>query len=292
MKIKKSVHEITEFVNTHLMHEKWFKLLIALLIIWIVINVVEKGLSKAFVQNRFIGEKKEETLKSVILSILKYTSAFGFIFYAMSLYVEDFSKILAGVGFAGLVIGFGAQSIIKDVLAGIFFIGEKQLHKGDFIRINGKYTGTVEEVGLRVVKVREWSGKLLTIPNGEVKEVQNYNMEKMRIIEKVTTSFYQDPEIVFQTLDKVCEELNRNHRNWLKKDEKDQPVEIFQVYGLTSLNESHRGYEFAVVGLVHDSHYWEANKIVRREIAKSMYQNKIKMAEQHVRFVTKSPSKE
>ena len=69
---------------------------------------------------------------------------------------------MAGAGIVGVIVGFGAQSLIKDILAGIFLIYEKQLHKGDFITVNNTFNGAVEEVSLRYLKVREWSGKLLT----------------------------------------------------------------------------------------------------------------------------------
>lgn len=73
--------------------------------------------------------------------------------------MHDFGKILAGAGVAGIVIGFGAQSLIKDVLAGVFLIYERQPHKGDYVTVNNLFNGTVEEIGLRSPQIREWSGK-------------------------------------------------------------------------------------------------------------------------------------
>ncbi|MFP9048875.1 mechanosensitive ion channel protein MscC, partial [Enterococcus faecalis] len=80
-------------------------------------------------------------------------------------------------------------SLIKDVLAGVFLIYERQLHKGDYVTVNNLFNGTVEEIGLRSLQIREWSGKLLTISNGEVRQIENYNIDFMRITESFLISF-------------------------------------------------------------------------------------------------------
>lgn len=285
---------LSEFISgfVTILSYKPTKVIIALLVILIGIRLINSSISKFFQKTNFIEEKKEKTIESMIKSIIKYAATMGIIFYILSLYIEDFSKILAGAGIIGVILGFGAQSLIKDILSGIFFIYEKQLHKGDFIKVNGTYTGTVEEVGFRVLKVREWSGKLLAISNGEIKEIQNYNIDKMRVIEKVTTSFYQNPEEVFKGLEKACIDLNKNHQEFLLRDENEEIVEPFQVYGMTSLNENYHGYQYTVVGLVKDDVFWNAAKTTRRLIAQEMYVHNIKMAEENKFYRTKAQSKQ
>ncbi|MCS3382214.1 mechanosensitive ion channel family protein, partial [Bacillus velezensis] len=204
----------------------------------------------------------------------------GFIFYVISLFVHDFGRILAGAGVAGIVIGFGAQSLIKDILAGVFLIYERQLHKGDYVTINNLFNGTVEEIGLRSLQIREWTGKLLTISNGEVRQLQNYNIDFMRITESVVISYKEDPERVYAVLEKACDMLNDELRDSLKRDEFLNATEPFQVHGIMSLNKLTRGIEFTVKGMVQDTEYFSASLAVRRVLARELYNNNVQLLEE------------
>ncbi|QST02840.1 mechanosensitive ion channel family protein (plasmid) [Pontibacillus sp. ALD_SL1] len=264
-----------------------FKLFVASLLAFLVVKITIGGVKRFFKRTHIFEERKEKTIESMVDSLMKFSAFSGLLFYGLSLYIEDFSKLLAGAGVIGIVLGFGAQSVIKDLLSGLFFLYEKQLHKGDFVKINGAYTGTVEEIGFRVLKIREWSGKLLSISNGSIKEIQNYNMDKMRVIEGVTTSFYQDPDEVIESLESACDDLNKQLSHLLLRDVSDNEVEPFQLYGMTSLNENHHGYEYTVVALVKDSGYFEAAKETRRVIARHLYKGGIKMAEENKYYRTR-----
>ncbi|RSK26073.1 mechanosensitive ion channel family protein [Bacillus sp. HMF5848] len=253
-------------------------------IVWLAVMLINKSVHKFFARTSFIETRKEETLESMIRSITKYVATIGFIFFVLSLYIDNFERVLAGAGIVGIIVGFGAQSLIKDILSGLFLIYEKQLHKGDFVSVNNTFNGTVEDIGLRFLKVREWSGKLLTISNGEVKQIQNYNIERMRVIEKVVVSYRENPEHVMELLQSVCDHLNNTYTHFLKKDHAGSPIEPYQVYGMTSLNAGYRGYEYTVVGLVDDAVYWTAAKETRRALAQAMYDQQIIMAEEHIRI--------
>jgi small-conductance mechanosensitive channel len=82
----------------------------------------------------------------------------------------DTRSILAGVGIIGLAAGIGAQNLVRDVVTGFFILFEDQFAVGDYVNIAG-VTGTVEDMGLRVTKVREATGDLHIISNGEIKQV-------------------------------------------------------------------------------------------------------------------------
>ena len=258
------------------------EILIGGLVAWLSVVIINKLVQNFFKRTSFLEERKEQTLESMIRSITKYTATIGFIFFAISQYVDDFAKLLAGAGIIGIIVGFGAQSLIKDILSGIFLIYEKQLHKGDFITVNNTYYGTVEEIGLRFLKVREWSGKLLTISNGEVKQIQNYNIDRMRVIERVVVSFRENPQHVFTILEKVCETLNNEFDHCLKRDSTNCIAEPFQIYGMTSLNAGFRGYEYTIIGLVDDLMYWTAAKETRRITAQALFEHGIQMAEENL----------
>lgn len=265
-----------------IMELKFFDIVLVAGILWIAVLLINMIIGKFFQKTNFIEERKEKTIESLIRSITKYIASIGFILYVISQFIDNFGSILAGAGVAGIIIGFGAQSLIKDILAGLFLIYEKQIHQGDFITINNTFNGTVEEIGLRSLKVREWSGKLLTISNGEIKQIQNYNIDRMRVIERVVISFHENPDRVWAVLEKACEKLNQQYGHNLKKDSSNLIIEPFQVFGMTSLNSGYRGYEYTVTALVDDQEYWSTSKETRRIIAKILYDEKVSLAEERI----------
>ncbi|WP_273128393.1 mechanosensitive ion channel family protein [Bacillus weihaiensis] len=271
--------EFLEFIN---FDSKLVKMVIVALILVIGVTVINKLVRKFFEHSHFIEERKEKTIESMVRSLTKYTATIGFILYVVSLFVENFGSILAGAGVAGIIIGFGAQSLIRDILAGLFLIYEKQLHQGDFITINNTFNGTVEEIGLRSLKIREWSGKLLTMSNGEIKQIQNYNIDRMRVIERVVVSYREDPDHVWSILEKACERINSEYDDCLKRDHTNCIIEPFQLFGITSLNASFRGYEYTIIGLVDDQFYWSTAKQARRIIAKTLFDENVQLAEEKI----------
>ncbi|MBU5262409.1 mechanosensitive ion channel family protein [Bacillus atrophaeus] len=266
-----------------ILKSKTFDILIVAVLLWVGVFIINRFVQAFFKRTDFIEERKEKTIESLVRSLTRYSATIGFILYVVSLFVDDFGKILAGAGVAGIVIGFGAQSLIKDIVAGIFLIYERQLHKGDYVTVNNLFNGTVEEIGLRSLQIREWSGKLLTISNGEVRQIENYNINYMRITESLLVSFKEDPERVYRVLEEACDMLNQELRDSLKRDEFLNPEEPFQVHGITSLNKINRGIEFTVKGMVKDQDYFSASLTVRRVLVRQLYQHNVQMLEEAIR---------
>lgn len=273
-------------IKTFMEQSVFFDIVIVAIILVTSVFIINKLVKKFFQHSSFIEERKEKTIESMIRSLTRYMATIGFILFIISQFVDNFGSILAGAGVAGIIIGFGAQSLIRDILAGLFLIYEKQLHQGDFITINNTFNGTVEEIGLRSLKIREWSGKLLTISNGEIKQIQNYNIDRMRVIERVVVSYREDPDHVWSILEKACEKMNEEIHHFLKKDSTNELIEPFQLFGLTSINANFRGYEYTVIGLVDDQYYWTASKETRRILAKVLYDESITLAEERLLIET------
>ncbi|MCY8932396.1 mechanosensitive ion channel family protein [Bacillus atrophaeus] len=266
-----------------ILKSKTFDILIVAALLWVGVFIINRFVQAFFKRTDFIEERKEKTIESLVRSLTRYSATIGFILYVVSLFVDDFGKILAGAGVAGIVIGFGAQSLIKDIVAGIFLIYERQLHKGDYVTVNNLFNGTVEEIGLRSLQIREWSGKLLTISNGEVRQIENYNINYMRITESLLVSFKEDPERVYRVLEEACDMLNQELHDSLKRDEFLNPEEPFQVHGITSLNKINRGIEFTVKGMVKDQDYFSASLTVRRVLVRQLYQHNVQLLEEAIR---------
>ena len=121
------------------------------------------------------SERRHKTILKLVQSVISYVVYFSAILAILSVLNINVAGLLAGAGIAGLAIGFGAQSLVKDVISGFFIIFEDQFGVGDHIRLNNA-EGTVVEIGLRTTKVRGSSGEQHIIPNGAIGTVINYSV--------------------------------------------------------------------------------------------------------------------
>ena len=138
---------------------------------------------------------------------------------------------MAGAGIAGLAVGFGAQTFVKDVIGGLFLLIDDVVHVGDLIRI-GDQTGTVEAISLRLLKVRKFDGELLIVPAGELRTFGNKSEGFARAIVEVGVSYEQDVDEVMAALKQVAKE-------WYNaKEDKSQFLEEPSVMALTGLGDS------------------------------------------------------
>jgi small-conductance mechanosensitive channel len=113
------------------------------------------------------------TIQSLVLNVVKYVvyfTAFGFVLSELGV---NYKAYLASLSVVGLAIGFGSQGLVQDIVTGFFLIFEGQFEVGDMVEISGQ-TGIVEELGLRVTKLRNYLGQLITIPNRNIAMVGTY----------------------------------------------------------------------------------------------------------------------
>jgi len=118
----------------------------------------------------------------------------------------DVRPLLAGAGVAGVAIGFGAQSIIKDVLSGVFLMMENQIRVNDVAVINGK-GGLVEEINLRTTVLRGEDGAVHIFPNGSIQTLSNLTREYSYAVLSVSVSYDQDTDHVITVLEDIGREL-------------------------------------------------------------------------------------
>ena len=105
---------------------------------------------------------------------------FGLLFlHRFSLVLISVSAILAGAGVVGLAVGFGAQTVVKDIITGFFVIFEGQFDVSDYVQINSSGVtiaeGTVQTIGLRSTRIQSDTGEVYTLPNGTISEIVNYS---------------------------------------------------------------------------------------------------------------------
>ena len=122
--------------------------------------------------NSVINERKSQTLASVISSVVKYIIYFICICIILSLFGVNVTSLIAVASVGSVAVGFGAQSIVKDIFAGFFIVLEDQFGVGDIVTIEGK-TGTVESISMRTTQLRAYDGTVYIIPNGNIGIITN-----------------------------------------------------------------------------------------------------------------------
>ncbi|MBR4163533.1 MAG: mechanosensitive ion channel family protein [Solobacterium sp.] len=138
---------------------------------------------------------RSETIGHLLLSILKYGGAIFSVFYCLYLVGMDSTSLLASAGVLSLVIGLGAQSLIKDILAGIFIVFEGEFRVGDIVTINN-YRGTVMDIGLRTTKILGADGNIKIYSNSEISGVLNMTKEASLASCTICMEYGQDIDYV------------------------------------------------------------------------------------------------
>ncbi len=141
------------------------------------------------------------------------------------------TPILAGAGILGLAVGFGSQTLVKDLINGIFILFEESLRVGDWVDLGGN-SGMVESVGLRTVRLRDVSGNVHVIPNSAIDRMINYTKEYSRIIADVGVAYRENTEEVIEILKQIGAEMQADDQygSYML-----QPLEIF---GLDRFDDS------------------------------------------------------
>ena len=147
-------------------------------------------------------QRRASTLGGILNSLV--TVAVGFV--AMMTLLRELSidvlPILTGAGIAGLAVGFGAQNLVRDVISGFFVILEDQVRVGDLARING-VSGTVEQINLRTIVVRDDEGAVHVFPNGTITALANLSKQFAYAIVAVRVAYQEDIDRVFTTLREI-----------------------------------------------------------------------------------------
>ena len=165
----------------------------------------ERLLSQATGLSSERAEQRIRTVASLSRNLVSITVVVIGLLTIMSIFDIPMAPLLASAGVGGLVLAFGAQSLIKDFISGIFMIMEDQYGVGDLIDV-GEVRGTVEEVGLRVTQVRDFTGTLWYVRNGEILRVGNQSQGWSTAIVDVPVAQDEDADKVIEILTEVATE--------------------------------------------------------------------------------------
>jgi moderate conductance mechanosensitive channel len=164
-----------------------------------VIRRLERSLGNAHNEHDLEWKRRASTIGGILTRLVTVTVWFLAALMLLRELSIDVLPILTGAGIAGLAIGFGAQNLVRDVISGFFMILEDQLRVGDLARING-VTGTVEQVNLRTIVLRDGEGAVHVIPNGTVTALANLSKQFANAIVDLRVGYTEDLEKVFQAI--------------------------------------------------------------------------------------------
>lgn len=192
--------------------------LIALKVIAIVIaaklatSLSRLAITQAFshkdVKSGLVNTKRAQTLESLLKNVATYLIFFVALLMVLQTFNVNTSAILASAGILGLAVGFGAQNLVKDIISGFFILFEDQFSVGDYVEAGGA-VGVVEEIGLRTCKIRQWTGQLHIIPNGQITKVTNYNRGHMMAVADVGIAYEEDIDRALEVLRRESEAAHR-----------------------------------------------------------------------------------
>lgn len=161
---------------------------------WVAVRIVARRIELAVDDGDdttlTAAEKRGQTIAQLLRSVGRVVVVLIGLLLTLNLFI-DIGPLLAGAGILGLAVSFGAQSLVKDLIAGFFILFENQFAIGDVIEAAGK-AGAVEAMTLRVVQLRDLEGRLHIIPNGQIAVVTNMTKGWSRVLLEVGVAYETD----------------------------------------------------------------------------------------------------
>jgi moderate conductance mechanosensitive channel len=260
------------------------RIFLIFLVAWIVNRVVRKAIG-SFVRNMTDGGHHEArkrlrkyTPKSLQVTtgvqplraasraqtiglVLKSTASI--IIYSIAVITAlaevgiNLAPLIAGAGIVGVALGFGAQSLVKDFLSGLFMLAEDQYGVGDVIDV-GEAVGTVEVVNLRTTKLRAVDGTVWHVPNGEIRRVGNMSQQWARALLDVEVAYSTDLGNAERVVKEVADEL------WREDTWRTDILEEPEIWGIQTLGAS--GVAIRLVIKTQPGRQWAVSRELNRRI--------------------------
>lgn len=246
-------------------------ILIYIIVAIIVIKVLNKSIEQFFkLQNRTShGRKRSITLTALVKNVVRYVVWFIVLTTILGKFGISVSGLLAGAGVVGLAIGFGAQTIVKDIITGFFIIFENQFDVGDYVKINMNGTpiteGTVQSIGLRSTRIHAYTGELTVLPNSVMSEITNFSVSNAKALVEVPIAMDEDVDKVEQKLNDFLATLHSSYYIFVSKPE---------ILGIEDLTGN--AYILKVAAETTPNNAVPGSRILRKEIANFLNKEGIK----------------
>jgi small conductance mechanosensitive channel len=187
-----------------------------------VIKIADKAITHMMKERdksplKFDG-RRTKTIGKLIHNLISYAINFVALLLILDQVGVNLGPLLAGAGVLGLAVGFGAQSLVKDVITGFFIIFEDQFAVGDVIQVD-QFKGTVEEIGIRVTRIKSWTGEVHIIPNGNIRQVTNFSLYNSLAVVDVGVAYETDLDQAMNVLKTTLEQFYESNPKLVKMPE-------------------------------------------------------------------------
>jgi len=245
-----------------------FNILIIILVgvvLWIIVKQALPQLIRRAMARPKRGEsqqgmrKRSDTLQRVFMGMARVIIVLLVAFMILSELNVDIGPILAGSAIVGVALGFGAQWLIKDLIAGVFVLMENQYRVGDVVKV-ADVTGMVEDINMRKTVLRDLDGIVHHVPNGEIRVASNYSRHFARVNLNIPVSYDTDLDFAIKVINRVCNEMAED------EDWKDRFQTVPQVLRVDNLGDS--GIDIKIVGNVEPLEQWNIMGQLRMRIKK------------------------
>jgi moderate conductance mechanosensitive channel len=220
-------------------------------------------------------KKRSDTLSKVLVSTLQIFIFLIAIFMILSELEIDIAPILASAGVVGIAIGFGAQSTVKDIVAGLFVIIENQYRVGDVIKV-ADVSGTVENINLRRTILRDVDGIVHVIPHGEIRVASNYTKEWSRVNLNISVGYGENLDRVISLINKVGLKLEKDPK-W-----KSHIIKPPQVLRVNNFGDS--GIEIKILGDTQPTQQWAVTGELRLRLKNAFDKEGIEIPWPHTKM--------
>ena len=187
------------------------RIIIIVLLTQLIIRIVYKLIDRSMVHQENsklrMNPRRFVTVSGLLKNVIQVTGNFVMILIVLSEFNFELAPLLAGAGVLGLAIGFGAQSLVKDVITGFFIILEDQFAVGDVIQ-TGTFKGTVEMIGLRTTRIVSRTGEVYILPNGGIATVTNFSLSNALAIVDIAIKNESNLEDMLKLIQRATKNIN------------------------------------------------------------------------------------
>lgn len=253
-----------DFIKTDII-----KSILMILIVLVLGKIVLEVLSK-FITRKFANKMDQdgyrnvriETLSKNLYTVIRFIIGFIVVMIILDMIGINTRSIIATAGIGGVAIAFGAQTLVKDIVTGIIIIVDDTFRVGDWI-IAGGVEGTVETLGMRHTKIRDYDGSLYTIPNSQISTIQNLNSGPI----KFECDIYLSYDVSFEEAKDIVKSVSKNLS--AQEDLNKYIIEDVSLFGIMEIKES--SYVARTTGIAVPGHQWELGRRERKLIIDEIY---------------------
>lgn len=240
MNIVAKNYTLIQDVMENIFSSMWFRAFIGLIFLLLFLKIVNffiaKLRDKIILRTQFNEAKKQITTTfELIKHIIDCVLILMFVLALLGKFGIDIKPLLATAGVAGLAIGFAAKSILEDLLQGIFLITSGQIRLGDYVEIAGK-TGTVEKINIKLIALRDYTGVVHYIRNGQINTISNYTQTYSVAVISIGVSYDENPNKVTDVIKDIFYNELKTQPDFAKKILSDIEMHGLVGFGDSSIN--------------------------------------------------------